>query len=80
MKLADGVSGHVDPATGRVKVMWRNREQQADGSVKSKQKKLTVDSTAEARELAVQTASSLREQGWWVQREAPYRPAVEAAR
>lgn len=76
MKLADGVSGHVDPATGRVKVMWRNREEQPDGSVKSRQKKLTAESAVEARELAVQIASALRATGWWAPGEAPFRPAV----
>lgn len=77
MKLADGISGHVDPATGRVKLMWRNREQAADGSVASRQRKVTADSLVAARELAVQVAASLRERGWWEPSDAPFRPAVE---
>lgn len=77
MKLADGVSGHVEAGSGRVKLMWRNREQQADGSVVSRQRKATVDSLVAARELAVQVAASLRERGWWEPGAAPFRPAVE---
>ncbi|MEN0066043.1 MAG: site-specific integrase [Myxococcota bacterium] len=77
MRLTDGVSGHLDPTSGRVKVMWRNREQQADGSIKQRQRKLTSDSLPEARELAVQIAASLKRTGWFELGQSAFRPAVE---
>lgn len=77
MKLADGVSGHLDSVSGRVKVMWRNREQQPDGSIRHRQRKVTLDSLPEARELAVRIASSLRKTGWFESDEPAARPAIE---
>lgn len=77
MKLADGVSGHLDSKTGKVRVMWRNREQLPDGSVKTRQKKLTVDSEKEARRVAIEISDALTQQGYWDPKGKPARPLDE---
>ncbi|MDG1479549.1 MAG: site-specific integrase, partial [Myxococcota bacterium] len=75
--LPPGISGSIDPRSKRIRLKWRNRIQQPDGSIVSRQRSVTVANRSEVSARALQIDAALREHGHYDPGATPFRLADE---
>jgi integrase len=77
INLPRGISGALDSRSGRIRLKWRNRIQQPDGSIVSRQRSVTVANRSEVSARALQIDAALREHGYYDPGDTPFRTADE---
>ena len=75
--LPPGISGSIDPRGKRIRLKWRNRIQQPDGSIVARQRSMTVANRSEVSARALQIDAALREHGHYDPGATPFRLADE---
>jgi len=75
--LPRGISGALDSRSGRIRLKWRKRIQQPDGSSVSRQRSVTVVNRSEVSARALQIDAALREYGYYDPGVSPFRLADE---